>query len=532
MALFAGATAQAHDRQPSPAPVGLSLNLSSNNPFRNRAASPNPSPSTPVYLTAAGTPPLAVQRPTRPMSTNPFLDDSELSQPDSKARANAAALPEDIFVSLRLACPATSPASFARLYLVRPPTNGAPPRPIRPAPSYRAPERPSGDRPPRPARDPASPNKNGFARPRPRRASESSVMEKDRRPRMDRDGFDSRPRTESEEQRRRERRKEREERHKQEKEKIRRGEKKPRKPQGLDIIDKLDVTGIYGQGLFHHDGPFDACNPHRNAKKDRKAPMQAFPADSANMQLGGAGPLRSRLDLDRFHGRGEESFSEFAVTRKPATTVIDPLQRTEPVHGAETFGLGTSTFLEGAPASRSALQRRDSEDPELNGGGGGLSRKKSLAQRFRGMSASRRDRPGDLRSPDARYQIPAQPNGACSPEVQQLKASSAGGPVQARHNKENEVNVFDNDYEAAFNKKGAQIKIAEQDKPSMGRPRATSSPKAPALSRSLTSDGRLSSRGRGSSGEEDRPEKGGVSGFLNRMRSVKGGPRRPTRNVE
>ena len=55
-------------------------------------------------------------------------------------------------------------------------------------------------------------------------------------------------RTESEERRRRERRKEREERHRREKEKIRTGERKMKKPQGLDIIDKLDVTGIYGQG--------------------------------------------------------------------------------------------------------------------------------------------------------------------------------------------------------------------------------------------------------------------------------------------
>lgn len=71
-------------------------------------------------------------------------------------------------------------------------------------------------------------------------------MEKDRRPRMDRE--EMRERTESSERRRAERRKEREERHKREKEKVRNGEKPKRKPQGLDIIDKLDVTGIYGQG--------------------------------------------------------------------------------------------------------------------------------------------------------------------------------------------------------------------------------------------------------------------------------------------
>lgn len=84
-----------------------------------------------------------------------------------------------------------------------------------------------------------------------RRASESSVMEKDRRPRVDRDRADRSERTESEERRRRERRKEREERHRREKEKTRTGDKKTRKPQGLDLIDKLDVTGIYGQGCTY-----------------------------------------------------------------------------------------------------------------------------------------------------------------------------------------------------------------------------------------------------------------------------------------
>lgn len=104
--------------------------------------------------------------------------------------------------------------------------------------------------PPRPPRGPPSPVKREFNRPpqMQRRASESSVMEKDRRPRIERDRGERPERTESEERRRRERRREREERHRREKEKTRNGEKRPRKPQGLDIIDKLDVTGIYGQG--------------------------------------------------------------------------------------------------------------------------------------------------------------------------------------------------------------------------------------------------------------------------------------------
>lgn len=69
----------------------------------------------------------------------------------------------------------------------------------------------------------------------------------EREGRRDRERGDRAPRTESEERRRRERRKEREDRHRREKEKIRTGGRS-KKPQGLDIIDKLDVTGIYGQG--------------------------------------------------------------------------------------------------------------------------------------------------------------------------------------------------------------------------------------------------------------------------------------------
>ncbi|KYG40100.1 hypothetical protein M433DRAFT_78717, partial [Acidomyces richmondensis BFW] len=138
---------------------------------------------------------------------------------------------------------------------------------------------------------------------------------------------------------------------------------------------------------FHHDGPFDACNPHRNrgGKSRRPAPMEAFPKDSMNMALGGSGPLRSRLDLDKFHGRGAEGFSEYAATRKPDTAtmpvVVNPHDRAEQVHGDESFGLGTSTFLEGAPASRKAVaqRRRESEEEaaamtmqEGGGGGGGF----------------------------------------------------------------------------------------------------------------------------------------------------------------
>lgn len=277
--------------------------------------------------------------------------------------------------------------------------------------------------------------------------------------------------------------------------------------------------------VFHHDGPFDACNPHRNAKKDRRAPMQAFPEGSANMMLGGAGPLHSRLDLDKFHGRGEEGFQDYGQTRKANTTLlqqqfINPTDRIEQVHGAESYGLGTSTFLEGAPASKRALERRESEEQTAQEGmpyGGGLQRKKSLAQRLRGMSASQRRGPGgEIRSPEARYND----TGAFSPPLGQ--SQSAGGPARAAQNytNQNEVNVFDNEYDAAFEKKGTQIRIAEQEHP--GHVRAPSSPSGAgaALTRSVTADANLASP------SEEKP----ASGFLNRMKSLKGGRRaRPER---
>lgn len=103
------------------------------------------------------------------------------------------------------------------------------------------------ERPPRLLRGPDSPTKREH-RPRARGLSESSVIdEKERQHRRERERAERPKRTESEERRRRERRKEREERHKREKERER-GGGKTRRPQGLDIIDKLDVTGVYGQG--------------------------------------------------------------------------------------------------------------------------------------------------------------------------------------------------------------------------------------------------------------------------------------------
>ena len=171
--------------------------------------------------------------------------------------------------------------------------------------------------------------------------------------------------------------------------------------------------------MFHHDGPFDALNPHRNRDGSRRAPMQAFPKDSLNNVLGGSGPLTKRPDHATFMGNNdEEAFKDYNTGSKdkPATEfepksnapVFDPTSRGLLVHGDETVGLGTSTFLEGTPAARSAIQRTQDERVD------GLQRKKSLAQRIRGINRGPRDFPeggrmaGSGRSYSASHRSPTE----------------------------------------------------------------------------------------------------------------------------
>ena len=302
--------------------------------------------------------------------------------------------------------------------------------------------------------------------------------------------------------------------------------------------------------VFHHDGPFDACNPDRNRKGSKAAPMNAFAKDSINNTLGGSGPVNSNLDLNQFHGRGAEGFTDFSKSGAQAsvselyepyagasapirrghgvrpgvdrTTSYNPTAKVEPVHGDESLGLGTSTFLEGAPASRAAIERRTSESEGVPGAGnGGLGRKKSLVQKIRGISNANRNLGHSARvtSPEGVYERTTSPT---SPGETQ----SAGGMPKIQ-----ESNPFFHDYDAAYEKKGAQIQIAEERNRSEGsgnRARAVSSPKRghPAgmsggiLERRVTHDG-------AEAGADGEPKK---EGFLSRVKSLKGGKRaRPER---
>lgn len=228
--------------------------------------------------------------------------------------------------------------------------------------------------------------------------------------------------------------------------------------------------------------------------------MQAFPKDSKNMQLGGAGPNNSNIDLDMFHGVTTESYNDFAGTgyddsyrKNDHSEGFNSTVRVEPVHGAESMGLGTSTFLEGAPASRAAIERRQSENESM-GQNGGLQRKKSLAQKLRGINRSGGSR-------------------VISPEPMYVSPSTSG---QAQ--KVNEKNPFFQDYDDEWDKKGAKIQLAEESRSSLGsagRSRSASSPRREnGLERNLSND-----RPYGSGGNDEMRAGGG--GFMTRMKSLR-----------
>ncbi|EEB05628.1 hypothetical protein SJAG_05198 [Schizosaccharomyces japonicus yFS275] len=182
---------------------------------------------------------------------------------------------------------------------------------------------------------------------------------------------------------------------------------------GIDKIDRLDVSGLYeGQASIHHDGPFDPCNPHRN-KVSSRSPVAAFSAESLTGSLACVMPSSElpRISLDDGEPLGNElertttladginktlshTFSnpdgsitlaqlgaanEAASSRAKAvlpTVHVSPAEEDELVAGVETLGLGTTTRIEGTPASQAAIQRSLNQK-----GQGGMSPSSSLRRK-------------------------------------------------------------------------------------------------------------------------------------------------------
>lgn len=170
----------------------------------------------------------------------------------------------------------------------------------------------------------------------------------------------------------------------------------------VDTIDKMDVTGLFG-GSFHHDGPFDACTPHRN-KNTKAAPVLAFPADGPNNSIGGASTKKSALnevfgreelddDDDIYNTEVSKKTLPVIISNAGSTTTLDAIKpntngltqfdakgKSQVVHGPTTMGLGSTTFLDGAPASSNTI-KEDIRHHAIQSRNG-IQRKKSLSQRL------------------------------------------------------------------------------------------------------------------------------------------------------
>ncbi|ROW10616.1 hypothetical protein VMCG_01996 [Cytospora schulzeri] len=370
-----------------------------------------------------------------------------------------------------------------------PPGRRGPPPPHRPSRSQEEAlrarrQRPNGDGPGSPPRRPIPP--------RPRRNSDSSLAE--------------RPLTDEEKKARERRRRERDDRKRREgggREGGREGRDskgKPRSHRDMDLIDKLDATSIYGTGIFHHAGPYDAVIQSRSTTNKRPSPMEAFAKDSANMSMGGSGPLNSRADHATFMGVAtDEAYIDFSTGAPPPKkdpALFDPHRRTSVIYGDITEGLGTTTFLEGTPAAKTAVQKAEQENALLGvDNSGGLQRKKSLAQRIRGINRPPR---GEFPPTSGRM---TNPDGAYRDHASSVSMSSS----------RNEANPFFAEYEPS--KDGEeQITVRETGHGGQSTP-----PLPGSLERRATTDALSSMDGKKSGG-----------GLLGRMKSLKGGPRRPS----
>lgn len=213
------------------------------------------------------------------------------------------------------------------------------------------------------------------------------------------------------------------------------------------------------------------------------------------MSLGGSGPINARPDHATFMGKAtEEAFNDYGISLAPPTkkdiAMFDPHARVSVIHGDETVGLGTSTFLEGTPAAKHAVEKAEQENALREEGG--LQRKKSLAQRIRGMNRPPREFGGSGRMTN--------PEG-----VYYRDRPSAGSMSSPR----GENNPFFAEYEPG---KDGEEQISVVRKPSVSGP--TSPPLPGNLERRATTDALSNS---------DQPK--AKTGLLGRMKSLKGGPR-------
>ena len=255
--------------------------------------------------------------------------------------------------------------------------------------------------------------------------------------------------------------------------------------------------------VFHHDGPFDACMPNRNRKGLRSTPMEAFPEDSANNTIGGSGPIKSKMDVDLYNGYTVEAHNDFSATGADPRKNEDPFwdaKARDVVHGQQTPGLGTSTHLDGTPASSAAIrERRESEAENRPQNTSGLQRKKSIAQKLRGIG----NRDSGSRTSSGEY-----PRGSTSSGSRHVGGVPGGRSPFFQEEEE------DNELERIRAAKARQAQRAEGLRPptlGISRSRSVSTPKA--------FDMGNRSNERSKTLEDGKPSTGG--GLISRMKSLR-----------
>jgi len=260
--------------------------------------------------------------------------------------------------------------------------------------------------------------------------------------------------------------------------------------------------------------------------------MKAFAADSANNSLGGKMPIRKAGGYVDVNGLElKESHEDYNVAPKlnpreeretePSTMgekpnyfgYINYTERSNSIYGVESTGLGTSTFLEGAPASASAQTAQEQYEEVGNLPPSGLVRKNTLVNRIRALSAPKQ--PEDLyeqRSASLGSSYPPRPN--------VFVAQSAGG--QARLGMDPAKDPFlDNAGECANE---SLINTRDADVDRIDRSGSVGIVRPPALTRSMTAD---SAQRQGSVPAVPSMPQYNSRGFIGRMKSFRSGNRRP-----
>lgn len=214
------------------------------------------------------------------------------------------------------------------------------------------------------------------------------------------------------------------------------------------------------------------------------------------MSMGGSGPLNKRPDHATFMGNNDgDATADYGVSLAPPkadVAMFDPHQRAPVIHGDESVGLGTSTFLEGTPAAKAAVEKAQLESRDLGPMDGGLQRKKSLAQRIRGIN----------RPPREGFNSSGR---MTNPEGVHYRDRPSGGSLSSPRG---ENNPFFSEYEPS--KDGEeQISVRRTSATNAGDSKAAL---PGGLERRATAD---------SIAEQPKPK----GGLLGRMKSLKGGPR-------